>query len=74
MAEANDFTFGIGLEFAKSNYKITPKDKSVRFHRLGSSQKFRGSFLIFMQWLKVAILNLAHSLGSPILRIMKSHK
>jgi len=31
MAEANDFKFGIELGFAKSNYIITPKDKSGEF-------------------------------------------
>jgi len=29
MAKASDFKFGTELGFAKSHYKITPKDKNV---------------------------------------------
>jgi len=42
MVEATDFKFGTELGFAKSNYKITPKDKRGRSSRLRSSQKFAG--------------------------------
>jgi len=38
MAEASDFKFDTELAFSNSNYKITPKDKSGRGPRLGSSQ------------------------------------
>jgi len=48
MAEASDFKFGVELGFAKSNYKVTPKDnKSGRVYRLGSSQKLGVSFNIY---------------------------
>ena len=40
MAVASDFKFGKELGFAKSNYKITPKDKSERGPRVVSSEKF----------------------------------
>ena len=72
MAEDNDFKFSIELGFAKSNYKIIPKDKSGRAPRLGSCQKFEDCPLIFMQWLKLAISNLVHSLGLPIRPIIES--
>jgi len=40
MAEASEFKFGIELGFAKSDYKITPKDKIGRGCRLGSFKTF----------------------------------
>ena len=73
MAEASEFIFGIVLGFAKSNYKIAPKNKSKRGFRMGAS-KIWGFPLIFMQWLKIAILSLVHSFGLPIRPIIKSHK
>jgi len=56
MAEASDFKFGQELGFAMSNYKMAPKDKSGRGLRLGSSYKFGGSSLIFLQWLNLLFL------------------
>ena len=47
MAEASDFKFGKKLGFAKSSYKITPKDKRGRYRHLWSSQKFGVPFSIF---------------------------
>ena len=72
MAEASEFKFGVELGFAKSNYKITPKDKSVRGFR--GASKIWGFPLIFMQWLKITISNLVLSFGLPIRPIIKSHK
>ena len=48
MAEASDFKFGKEHGFIKSYNKITPKDKSKRDPRLGSSQKFVVPFNIFV--------------------------
>jgi len=47
MAEASEFKFGIELGFAKSDYKITPKDKSGRGFRLGSLKNLGFSFNIY---------------------------
>jgi len=47
MAEASQFKFGTELGFAKSNYKITPKDKSGRAFRLGSFENLGFSFNIY---------------------------
>jgi len=47
MAEASEFKFCIELRFAKSNYKITPKDKSGRGFRLGSFKNWGFSFNIY---------------------------
>jgi len=71
MAEASDLKFGKELRFAKFSYKITPTDKSGRGCRLRSFKIFGGSPLIFLQWLKLAISNLVHSLGLPSKPIIK---
>jgi len=47
MAKAIDFKYGIELVFAKSNYKITPKDNSERGPRLGSSNNLGFLFNIY---------------------------
>ena len=47
MAEASDFKFDTELAFSNSNYKITPKDKSGRGPRLGSSQNLGFPFNIY---------------------------
>jgi len=47
VAKANEFKFGTELAFAKSNYKITPKDKSGRGFRLGSFKNLVFSFNIY---------------------------
>jgi len=57
MAEAGDFKFRTEFGFAKTSYKITPKDKNVGVALVWELPKFRGSPLTYMQWLKVAILN-----------------
>ena len=59
MAEVSDFKFGTQLGFAKAHYKITPIGKVDVALGYGSSQKFRGSPLIFVQRLKLATSNLA---------------
>jgi len=46
MAEASDFKFGTELGFAKSNYKITPKDKNGRYSRLGASKNCGDFFVL----------------------------
>ena len=48
MAEASEFKFGIELGFARSNYKITPKDKSGRGFRLCSLKNMGFSFNIYV--------------------------
>jgi len=73
MAEASYFKFGTDLGFAKSNDKITAKDKSERNPCLGAPKNL-GFPLIFMQWPKLSISNLVHSLGLPIRPIIKSQK
>jgi len=64
-AEASDFKFGTQLGFAKAHLKITPRRKSEGVFRLGSSPKFCGSPVIFLQRLGLATSNLAHSWGLP---------
>jgi len=73
MAEASKFKFGIELGFAKPYYKITPKDKSG-VALVWELRNIWCSPLIFMQWLKLAIPNSVHNLGSPIKPIIKSQK
>jgi len=48
----------------QTNYKIIPKDKREHGPCLESSQNM-GFPLIFIQWLKLAISNVVHSLGLP---------
>jgi len=71
-AGASDFRLCIPLGLAKAHYKITPRGKSRRSPGLGSSPKFEGSRLIFLQLLKLATSNLVHSLGLPR-PVIKSH-
>jgi len=72
MAKASDFKFGMQLGFAIAHHKIPPRRKSVRSSGLLKLRKNWGSLLIFLQWLKLANLNLAYSLGLPS-PIIKSH-
>jgi len=65
MTKASDFKFGTQLGFAKAHYKITPIGKVDVALGYGSSQKFRGSPLIFVQQLKLATSNLACNFGWP---------
>jgi len=64
--EASDFKFGMQLEFAKAHHKITPRGKVGLALRKGTSQIFGVFPLIFMQWLKISISNLVHSLGGQL--------
>jgi len=65
MAEASQFKFGVQLGFAKAHHKITPRGNSGHGPGLGSSPKFWGPPLIFLQHLKLANSNLVFSLGLP---------
>jgi len=72
MAEASDIKFGTQLGFAKAHHKITPRRKVAVTLGYGSSPKFWGSPIIFLQWLGLATSNLARSWGLPRPTI-KSH-
>jgi len=71
-ARASDFRFGALLGFVKAHHKIIRRRKGGRGHGLGAFPKIWGSPSVFTQFLKLATLNLANSLG---LRrpIIKSH-
>ena len=71
-AEASDFKFGTQLGFAKAHHKITPRGKSGCGLELGSSPKFWGFPIIFLQRLKLATSNLECSWDLPRPTI-KSH-
>ena len=77
MAEASDFKFGTKLGFVKAHHKMTLRGKSECGLGLGELPKLLGfpfniSYLVFLQRLKLATLNLVHSLGLPK-PIIKSH-
>ena len=74
MAEASEFKFGIVLGFAKSNYKITPKDKSERDPRLESLKKMEFPINIYAIAETSDFKFGTYSLGLPIRPIRKSHE
>ena len=71
-AVVSDFKFGAQLGFAKAHHKITRRRKDGCGSGLGSSPKFWGSPIIFLQRLGLATSNSARSCGLPR-PIIKSH-
>jgi len=59
MDEAGDFKFGMQLGFAKAHYRIPPEEKVGVALGYGSSPKFWGSPIIFLQRLKLVTSKLA---------------
>jgi len=73
ITESSDFKFIIQRGFSKAHHKIAHRAKSVRNLWLGKLPDL-GFPVMYLQQLKLAISNLAYSLGLLIRPITKSHK